>query len=271
MSARLRLAAVHYANARPLWDALAADPRVDLALDTPRACARRLAAGECDAALVPSVEVLRHGWRTVGRGGVASTDHARTVLLLAPGPLTSLEAVEADPTSRTSNALCEVLLRRRHGLDLPVLPADEVRAPAERRARVLIGDAALRPPAAALTLDLAREWTAWTGLPFVFARWATRRPRPPAWWAALLDEALVRGLAARPEIAAAEAARLGLPREELEEYLMVTLRHELGAEHDAALGLFADLLGLAHLASPTAPLVGATSSPSLARAAGRCA
>lgn len=259
MSATLRLAAVRYANARPLWEALAGDPRVELVIDTPRACARRLEEGACDAALVPSVEVIRHGWRPLGRGGVASTDRARTVLLLAPGPLAALDAVEADPTSRTSNALCEVLLRRRDGLDVPVLPADQVMAPPERRGRVLIGDAALRPPPAALTLDLAREWTAWTGLPFVFARWATARRRPPAWWAALLDEALARGLAARQEIAAAEAARLGLPREELEEYLMVTLRHELGAEHDAALALFAR--HVAH--TPAAPLADVP--------AGRCA
>jgi chorismate dehydratase len=254
VSPALRVAAVRYANARPLWAALEDDPRVALTLDTPRACARRLEEGACDVALVPSVEIIRHGWPTLGRGGVASTDRARTVLLLAPGPLSTLEAVEADPTSRTSNALCEVLLRRRHGLDVPVVATSG----AARRGRVLIGDPALRPPPAALTLDLASEWRAWTGLPFVFARWATARRRPPAWWAALLDEALARGLAARPALAAAEAARLGLPLEELEEYLMVTLRHELGLEHEAALALFAR-----HVAP--------TSAPSLADDLGRCA
>lgn len=261
MSPRLRVAAVKFANARPLWDALASHPRVTLTLDTPRACARLLEEGACDVGLVPTVEVIRHGWRPLGRGGVASTDRARTVLLLAPGPLSSLEAVVADPASRTSNALCEVLLRRRFRLATPLHDAD---APPEARgqglaARVLIGDAALRPPPAALTLDLAREWTAWTGLPFVFARWAAPRRRPPAWWSALLDEALARGLAARPALAASEAARLDLPRDDVEEYLTVTLRHELGVEHAAALDLFAE-----HVA-------GVAATPLPEQPAGRCA
>ncbi|MCO5170646.1 MAG: hypothetical protein M9894_30310 [Planctomycetes bacterium] len=237
----LRVAAVRYANARPLWDALQGRPGVRLITDTPRGCAARLAAGECDVALAPSAEVIRRGWTALGRGGVASTDRARTVLLLAPGPLADLREVVADPTSRTSNALCEVLLRERHGVAARVVAASA----APGAGRVLIGDAALRPPPAALTLDLAADWAAWTGLPFVFCRWATARPCPPAAWANLLDDALEAGLARRPALAREEAARLGLPEDEVATYLTRTLTHALGPAHEAALARFAR-----HLAAP---------------------
>lgn len=237
----LRVAAVRYANARPLWDALRGRPGVRLVTDTPRGCAARLAAGACDVALVPSAELCRHGWTPLGRGGVASTDRVRTVLLLAPGPLAGLREVVADPTSCTSNALCQVLLRERHGLPARVVAASA----APGAGRVLIGDAAFRPPPAALTLDLAADWTAWTGLPFVFCRWATARPCPPAPWADLLDDALEAGLARRPTLAREEAARLGLPEDEVATYLTRTLTHALGPAHEAALARFAR-----HLAAP---------------------
>jgi len=48
---------------------------------------------------------------------------------------------------------------------------------------LLIGDDALsraqRPlPGEHKPIDLCAEWTAWTGLPFVFARWAVRKDLP---------------------------------------------------------------------------------------------
>jgi chorismate dehydratase len=65
------------------------------------------------------------------------------------------------------------------------------------------------------------EWREWTGLPFVFARWAVAA-RVPArerrGFESALDEALDRGLDALPEIAAARRD-LGWTGAQVESYL----------------------------------------------------
>lgn len=238
---KLRVAAVHYLNARPLWEALRDDPQVELALDTPRGCADRLAAGRCDVALLPSAELLRRpGLSAVGSSGIAADGPVESVLLLSPVPVEQLEAVRTDPASCTSNALARVLLRDRFGVDVPFLPAaGRPRAPSARQGQVLIGDAALRPPSARVTLDLAEEWRSWTGLPFVFARWTTAATDPPAEWAERLDAAREVGLQARPRLAREAALELGLPEARLRRYLEQRLHYALGPAHEAALRLFA--------------------------------
>lgn len=232
----IRIAAVRYLNARPLWEALREDPQLELTLDVPRRCAERLRRGEADVALVPAVELLRDPrLRPLGRSGVAADGAVESVLLLAPCGLDRLEAVVEDPASRTSNALARVLLRERHGLQVPFVAGGA----GPRTGRVLIGDAALRAPAAAVRLDLAAEWKGWTGLPFVFARWATAHPSPPAAWTELLERARARGLALRPAIARDAARELGLPAPRLLRYLGERLGYELGPRHEAALRRFA--------------------------------
>jgi predicted solute-binding protein len=93
--------------------------------------------------------------------------------------------------SSTSVRLLRLLLEVRHGiqpasaarLDLARSPQAD---PAEGKAALLvIGDLALRwrlrpPRGFRLAMDLAAEWYAWTGLPFVFAQWSVRRSLPAA-------------------------------------------------------------------------------------------
>src|SRR5688572_3643982 len=60
MATRLRVGAVSYLNAKPLYYGLAdAAPGVSLSMDVPSRLADRLAEGELDVALIPSVEYLR--------------------------------------------------------------------------------------------------------------------------------------------------------------------------------------------------------------------
>jgi chorismate dehydratase len=70
-------------------------------------------------------------------------------------------------------------------------------------------------------MDLAAEWHAWTGLPFVFARWGVRRSVPAAaraWLAAYLDASLTRAEGTMDEVARGRPADLG-PADELATYL----------------------------------------------------
>ena len=60
----LRIGAVQYLNTKPLVHGLAA-AGVDVAYDLPSRLADRLAAGLLDVALIPSIEVMRGGYRIV--------------------------------------------------------------------------------------------------------------------------------------------------------------------------------------------------------------
>ncbi len=242
MAGPLNIAAVNYLNAKPLWESLRCLPGVELSLARPSRCADLLIRGGCQVALVPTFEILRRPeLRALGRGVVAGTDRAVTVLLLSPCPLERLVALRPDPASRSSNALAQIILRER-GLDMPLLRPG-LRAPASRTAQVCIGDKAFTPPSSPVVLDLGQEWHTLTGLPFVFARWATRHLDPPSAWEQLLDEALEQGLGRRQAIAREAASALQLPTWVLEDYLCGALRHELIPAHLESLELFADHLG----------------------------
>jgi chorismate dehydratase len=121
----------------------------------------------------------------------------------------------------TSVELLRVLLALRH----EVAPAAWVGPEEPCEAVLLIGDQAIqrltRGPAASHVLDLGLEWRDWTGLPFVFARWAVAARVPAAERRAFeraLDAALDRGMEALPRIAASHRD-LGWSAAEVASYL----------------------------------------------------
>ena len=64
MASPIRVGAVNYLNAKPLYYKLCdIAPEVRLSMDVPSALAEQLAAGELDVALIPSVEYLRGAGR----------------------------------------------------------------------------------------------------------------------------------------------------------------------------------------------------------------
>ena len=120
----LRISVVDFLNARPLtWGLLhEPPPGVEVSRDVPSACAAKLASGEADVGLIPSIEYQR----IPGLKVVAGPRH-RGVLRGALGPprlgvsREKIRSVALDPASRTSAALTRILLKRRYGLE-PGLP-----------------------------------------------------------------------------------------------------------------------------------------------------
>jgi chorismate dehydratase len=108
---------------------------------------------------------------------------------------------------------------------------------------LLIGDAAIReltaPRRWSYVVDLGTEWTEWTGLPCVFARWGIRRALPAgerAAFAAALDASLTRGLADLPAIAA-RRRDTGWSEAEVITYL-ASFAYRLGPAEERAIGEF---------------------------------
>jgi len=177
-----RLGAVGYLNARPLVYGLelkAAD--FTLRFDAPSKCAALLHGQAVDLGMIPSIEFLRghDPYRIVRDLGITSDGPVVSVALFCRTPLSAVRTIAADISSRTSNALLRILCVERFGLDPEFVPmAPDATAMLERcDAALIIGDPALflDPGAQEVRkIDLGQEWTAMTGLPFVWAFWAGR-------------------------------------------------------------------------------------------------
>jgi chorismate dehydratase len=209
MSAPVRLGAVDYLNVRPLVFGLDQHPDVHLRFDVPSVCAERLAAGEIDLGMVPSITyVARQGDRIVPGLCIGSEGAVASVALFTRQPIDRVRSVALDTSSRTSAALLRILCRRVFRIDPTFVPhtPDLSAMLAIADAALVIGDPALfvdHRAFAADKIDLGEAWTSMTGLPFVWAFWAGRADAASPATVALLQSAAEAGLAAIDAIAAA--------------------------------------------------------------------
>jgi chorismate dehydratase len=240
----IRVGAVQYLNTRPLVQGLAA---ADLAVsyDLPSRLADQLVAGRLDVALVPAVEVFRHPeLRIVSDACIACRGPVMSVKVLFRVAPHRVKSLAVDEGSRTSATLARILLAEMHGLTplIEPLPIGSGSSDTTADAILLIGDRALGPATGGgsfqVVWDLGDEWCRWTGLPFVFAVWATRPGADTADLAARLETARDAGLDNLHTIAASEAAAHGLTVAQCLAYLRDNLHYDLGSRELEALRLF---------------------------------
>ncbi len=225
----LRIGCVPYLNAKPLIEGL-----VGLVLEPPADLVARLQSGWLDAALIPSIEVLRLGFAHVPGRAIASPGPTDSVRLWLKKPLDEIRVVALDRNSRTTNALARILLEKKHGLSPRYVVADPAKG-LKGDAAVTIGDASFRDFGVP-SIDLGAEWRAFTGKPFVFALWAHRKGHPRA---AEIRRVLRRPLGAVEPIVEREYARVGITRERCRTYLTECITYGLGPAEKAGLKLFA--------------------------------
>jgi len=235
-TAALRVGIVHYLNSWPLAWSFLRDERPPAGTRPiflpPARVADDLRAGALDVGLIPSAELQRiPGLRVVPGLGIASQHEVRSVLLVSQVPPPEIRSVALDESSRTSAVLVQVLLAERHGVRPQVAPfRPELEAMLQTAdAALLIGDPALRVDRARFhVIDLAAEWRALTGLPFVFAVWAAAPGVPAEPLGAILRGSLAAAEAELPRLVDTAAAQLGLSREEVHAYLTEHLSYHLG-------------------------------------------
>jgi chorismate dehydratase len=217
----LRVGRIPYLNCEPFFHRLGGVELVDL---IPRRLGEAMAGGELDAGPLSLMDYVRLESRLVPLPyGIGCPTGARSVLVFSDRPLAGLAGARIGVTRETSTSveLLRVLLALRYAVE----PMAWVGPEEPCQAQLLIGDQAIRRltggPPAPRVIDLAVEWRDWTGLPFVFARWAVAA-RVPARerrrFESALDEALDRGLDALPEIAATRRD-LGWSAAQVESYL----------------------------------------------------
>ncbi len=248
MDGRLRVGAVTYLNAKPLYHRLEEfAPRARLVMDYPSVLAERLGRGDLDLALIPSVEYLRGaaaGYQIVPGFAIAARGPVRSVKLFARVPFGQVKRLALDEGSRTSQVLAQIWLAEAHGVRpdaIESLPMGASALESTADAVLVIGDRAMKVPEGPFreVVDLGAAWLGLTGLPFVFALWVAR----PGVDLGRLPEALARcradGLARAEELAAWHGPRLGLDHRICVEYLTRVLSYDLGDREVAGLRLFA--------------------------------
>jgi len=232
-------------NSRPLaWGFLrgAYEGILEPSYHPPSRVADLLAAGEIDVGLIPSIELLRiSGSQVVPGTCVAATGEVRSVLLLLRAPIEDLRRVAVDSKSRTSIALLKILMAEVWGVgpDLVVRQADSRGVEPGFDGALLIGDPALCVDRSGFeVVDLAAAWRRLTGLPFVFAVWATRPGLSAEALSGYFEDSLQRGLADLDRLIDEAAAAQGLIPSEVRSYLTENLRFVMEGEEVAGLREF---------------------------------
>ncbi|HXH24103.1 MAG TPA: menaquinone biosynthesis protein [Vicinamibacterales bacterium] len=243
----LRIGAVGYLNARPLtWALDRAPDRWIVRYDVPSVCSRLLHRGDIDLGLVPSIEYLHSPeYRFVPGVGIGSRGPIASVALYTRRPVDQIRHIALDTSSRTSVALVRVLCRRRFDIRPEFVPHGPDLEEMTRKydAGLLIGDPAFDADHASLGLkkiDLGEEWTALTGLPFVYAAWTGRAGAVAGGDVRALQEAQAEGLRARDAIAAEYGRGDAVRTARAAAYLRDNVRYGLGPDEIAGLQLFLD-------------------------------
>lgn len=273
--ATLRVQAVSFLNGRPLYHSLTdpdRQPRFDdgtpmfaVTEALPADCARALAHGECDLALVPVAAYVDHPeWEVVPGIGIGCRGPVETVVVCSEHPIAEAELIYLDGASRSSVLLLRLLLhelglspaleRVPHGAGESLVRDAEAGGSAQKVAALIIGDAAfgLRDRFAHCW-DLGGKWFELTGLPMVFAFWAARPGVLTGAHVEALQWARDRSLGKYAEAIAKQyreellardpSARLGqpvLPETRYADYLRKTIRYGLETQQREGLVEYLD-------------------------------
>jgi chorismate dehydratase len=264
---RLRISAISFLNTAPLmWDFEHGEAARGFEIDytIPSLCAQALAEGRADIGLIPAVTYLTIPKLVIIPDiAIAARGPVRSILLVSKVPVEEIRTVAADNASRTSVALCRLLLKkwmRPAGAPEPEFtPMEADLAPmlAQADAALLIGDSALRVSHTEhAVFDLAEEWLRFTGQPFVFAFWAVREEAAQRNLTEIFQKSREHGLG--PEnlkvICREWAPRIGISEAEVYSYLTQNLCYSLDPANIAGLQLFWRLAHEENILPPPKPL-----------------
>jgi chorismate dehydratase len=170
----------------------------DLTVDTPAECAKKLSSGNADIGLVPIAAIPKiPDAQIISNYCIGANGNVRTVVLASTIDRELISNIIMDPNSRTSVALIKILARdfwKKEYNYIAGLNGFESKNINGDTAGVVIGDKVFAiEKKYPYIYDLAFEWKAYTGLPFVFAAWVANKPIDLEYLNAF-NEALVFGL-----------------------------------------------------------------------------
>ena len=153
--------------------------RLDLTLDYPSVCAKKLFNNKIDIGLVPIV-VLKDikDQQIISNFCIGANGYVDTVCLLSDVNISEVESVLLDYQSKTSIELLKILFKDYWGISPTLFKAkpnyeEDIKGV---KAGLIIGDRVFKYKANfKFCYDLSNIWKIHTGLPFVFACWVANK------------------------------------------------------------------------------------------------
>ncbi len=234
---KIKVSAVSYTNSKPFVYGIMHSgilDNIDLSLDIPSVCANKLIDNQVDIGLVPVAALLHiKDYQIISNYCIGANGNVDSVFIFSNKPIQEIRTLQLDAESRTSNNLSKVLLKYHWKINPELVVTDMADA------FVQIGDRTFsNRDHFPYQYDLASEWYKFTGLPFVFAVWASNKPIPEDFKIAF-NAALKYGLDNRKEVIAGLAKVENL---DLEDYLMHKIEFNLDEDKLTALAKFHELI-----------------------------
>lgn len=246
---KIRISAVKYANTYPFIYGLKEngfDKKAILETDHPAGCADKLIANRADIGLIPVAALLQlKEYHIISDYCIGSDGNVRTVMLLSNCTFEEINTIYLDYRSRTSVNLSRVLAKNfwkrdfawqntSKGFDFQNIGMNE--------AVVLIGDQCFGfEKSFRYGTDLSGEWKKHTGLPFVFACWASNKLIDPEF----LEEfnlALKSGVSNINGVVKTMGQAGSIKGEILRQYLTVNIDYDFNNDKKKSLELFLSLM-----------------------------
>jgi chorismate dehydratase len=244
----IRVGLLDYLNCLPLRLGLEATgglEGIELVGGTPAEVNAALLSGEVELGLVSSASwaLNRERLRRIPGYGITSDGPIMSVLLAAREDRSLGEArrVALTSESATSHSLAGILLERMYGASprYEIVSAPPERTLDEYDAALFIGDTALnvRRMGAVRVHDLGEAWERFTGLPMVYAAWASRgAPGRHGFWADRVARAILWA-EENLEAVVEEARRRGAPAmdKDLKTYFASCIGYRVGRREEEGL------------------------------------
>lgn len=170
--------AVSYLNTVPFVYGMQARAieSINLSLDVPSECARKILQQEVDFGLAPCgiLPLMSKNYLPMDYC-IAAEGNVQSVMLYSKVPLDAITRIHLDSDSRTSVLLVRILAENFWKIRPVWVDKVNVAPGSEVDSLLAIGDKAFALAGEyPFAWDLAGEWKKMTGLPFVFAQWVSR-------------------------------------------------------------------------------------------------
>jgi chorismate dehydratase len=239
-----------YLNVKPLSYLLEHEPLPEgwgLKYAPPAELADMLKTGEICSAPVSSFACFENPSLGIVPGiCIASHGPVTSVLMFSQEPMDRVKTVALDSGSLSGASMLKIILKERYAVEPEFVSCDPDidLMLAKCDAGLLLGNKAMQTVARNLpdlrVMDLGEEWMTLTGLPAVFAVWATTPDAPLDQLLPMLMRSKEAGMRALERIAEEEAPKLGLPYDLCYDYLAKVMVFDLGDNEIAGLRAFAD-------------------------------
>ncbi|MFP4555641.1 MAG: menaquinone biosynthetic enzyme MqnA/MqnD family protein [Bacteroidales bacterium] len=241
---KVNVSAVSYLNSLPFVYGLRHSDifqKINLSLDYPAECARKVFSGEADVGLVPAITLFkRNDYSIISDYCIGATSSVGSVMLLSNEPIDGLKTIHLDYQSRTSAALIQILAKYYWKINVEwklFSPTNLFQNISQNEGVLAIGDKVFENQQKfSHRIDLATEWLNFTGLPMVFALWLSGKELN-ADFLTTFNKALDFGLNNIPTVIN-EYDESILSKEELEKYFKQNISYNFDEQKRRGLSKF---------------------------------